>query len=111
MARRILAVALAAGLWSSAAIAADLSLLKVFPNPVRMNIGDRRVTFDNVNGGELKIFNVAGRLVFEATLDSSVSSFIWDLKNNDGRQVASGIYIYLVESGADVRTGKIGVIR
>jgi len=110
MISRILAAAFAVGLMSSTAMA-DLSLLKVFPNPARVNRGDRTIMFDNVAGGELKVFNAAGRLVFEKNLDPAVNSFTWDLKNNDGRDVASGIYVYFLKSGGDQRTGKVGIIR
>ncbi len=111
MTRRILAAAFAVGLISSAAIAADLSLLKVFPNPARVNRGDRTMRFDNIGGGELKIYNAAGRLVLEKNLDASVTTFLWDLKNNDGSEVSSGIYVYFLKSGGDERTGKVGIIR
>ena len=111
MIRRILAAAFAVGLMSSAALAVDLSNLRVFPNPARVNRGDNQITFDNVGAGELKIFNAAGRLVFEKSLDASQTTFVWDLKNNDNTFVVSGIYVFFLQSGSDERRGKLGIIR
>lgn len=111
MIRRILAAALAVGLMSSAAMAADLSLLKVFPNPARVNRGDHQINFANIAGGDLKIYNAAGRLVLDKSIDASVTNFPWDLKNNDGFDCSSGIYVYFLKSGGDERTGKVGIIR
>ena len=84
---------------------------RVFPNPWRR---DRHlgapVTFDElVPGCVVKIFTISGHIV--KTLTSSTSSVVWDLKNDSGNHVASGIYIYLVthtQGGLD--RGKLAII-
>src|SRR4051812_13500526 len=82
-----------------APLSAGLSNLTVFPNPFRPTQGDTTVTFDGITGGgTLKIYNTAGRLVFEKGVDSSSTSFVWDVKNNAGKPMASGMYIYFIES-------------
>jgi hypothetical protein len=112
MSRKVLTAIVAVGLWAGSAHAAFGPNFKVFPNPVRVDQGQSSVLFDDIQGGgELKIFNAAGRLILEKTIDGSVTSFPWDLRNGDGKDVASGIYIYFLETGGSSRTGKIGIIR
>jgi hypothetical protein len=95
-----------------APVSAGLTGFNVFPNPFRPSRGHTTVTFDNISGGgEIKIYNTAGRLVFEKTLDASQTSFVWDVKNTSGKNIASGIYVYYVESTGEQRTGKLGVMR
>lgn len=90
----------------------NFSQLNVFPNPVRVYLGDSSLTFKNVTAPfHLRIYNSRGFLVYEARQDSG-SSLVWDLKNNSGQAVASGIYVYLATDDAGERkTGKIGIIR
>lgn len=57
----------------------------------------------------LKIYTILGEFVFEK--NEFVDNYRWDLKNNEGKKVASGIYIYLLEDGQDKKVGKLGVIR
>jgi hypothetical protein len=95
-----------------APVSADLSQLKIFPNPFRASRGDNKVTFANLSGGgTIKIFNVAGHEVFEKSFDASVTNFDWNVKNNNGDDVASGVYIYFIDSGGDTRHGKLGILR
>ena len=112
--RKILAIAAVMAAAVPAAWPADnLQKLNVFPNPVRVFLGSSAVTFDNVTSDfTLRIYNVAGDLVFETQASGSGNSFVWDLKNNSGRNVASGIYIYAITNSAGEKvTGKIGIIR
>jgi hypothetical protein len=63
---------------------------------------------------KLKIFNIAGELVYKDKQNSGDSGVVeWNCKNKQGDTVASGIYIYILKDLAtgDVKTGKIGVIR
>ncbi|MCJ7646785.1 T9SS type A sorting domain-containing protein, partial [bacterium] len=52
---------------------------------------------------EIKIYNISGELVKKVE-DNEVDraaapiyTFLWDCKNNSGKEIASGIYIYAVE--------------
>ncbi len=74
---------------------------------------------------EIKIYNIAGELVREVGdseinrdgTDPRIYRFLWDCKNDSGKEVASGIYIYIVEvkeksSGATKKVVKrLAVIR
>ncbi len=77
-----------------------------YPNPV---VKGGEVRFIELDGqGIIRIYDAAGVLV--RTLPKN--GHIWDLKNEDGRTVKSGIYFYTVEKyGGVTFTGKIAVIR
>ncbi|MDD2772074.1 MAG: lectin like domain-containing protein [Elusimicrobiales bacterium] len=102
--------------------ARDLENLKVFPSPARFSEG-QRVRFDGIletaSGPEIYIYTVAGRLARKLSggdisrsnslYPAGIVAGLWDGKNSSGEHVASGLYLYLVKTGADRRTGKIGV--
>jgi len=67
-------------------------------------------------GATIKLFTVSGHLV--KTLIPNIATATWDLKNDSGDKVASGVYIYLITTGdtgyggngQEVR-GKIAVVK
>ena len=86
----------------------------VYPNPCKVYAGQNYITFTYLTSdASIKIYTISGDLV--RTLNKLNSSFtnktFWDLKNNAGEKVASGIYIYLIKYRAMVKKGKIVVIR
>ena len=44
-------------------------------------------------------------------LPPAIASATWDLANDKGDKVASGIYLYLIEVGDDTSRGKLVVIK
>ncbi|HVO33177.1 MAG TPA: S8 family serine peptidase, partial [Elusimicrobiota bacterium] len=84
-----------------------------FPNPWdTRKESQRQVTFVNIpTGATLKIFTLSGFWV--KSLMESSNRCIWDLTNDDGRLIASGLYLYSVSGGntGSTMTGKIAVIR
>jgi hypothetical protein len=93
-------------------VSADLAGVRVYPNPWRSDRhATRSITFDMLTvNTTIKIFTVSGNHV--KTLPSSSTSTTWDLTNESGDRVASGIYIYLMttESG-EKETGKVVIIK
>jgi flagellar hook assembly protein FlgD len=85
---------------------------RAYPNPWRADRGyAQQITFDQLAGNTtIKIFTVSGHLI--KTLSTGSSSTNWDLTNDSGDRVASGIYIYRVsnDQGQTAR-GKVVVIR
>ncbi|MEK7274972.1 MAG: CARDB domain-containing protein [Candidatus Desantisbacteria bacterium] len=85
--------------------------IRVYPNPVEAG-KNIEVIFDLLPAGKqvaLKIYNLAGELVFEK---SGVGSIRWGLQNGDNEAVASGVYVYSLRDGDRViKQGKIGVVR
>ncbi|MBF0407166.1 MAG: hypothetical protein HQM10_07425 [Candidatus Riflebacteria bacterium] len=94
--------------------------LKAYPNPARgdamwfaYNFGQRAEEI------KLKIYDVAGHEVtsFE-TFDFnalSTGKLKWDLRNDDGKRVANGVYLYKIEAiknGQKIKSrGKLAVLR
>jgi len=100
--------------WSSATItivSADLSAARVFPNPWRAARGDGPITFDQMSANStVKIFTVSSRWV--KTLSAPGGSVSWDLTNDSGEKVASGLYLYLITDSQGNKTrGKLAIIR
>lgn len=97
---------------------ANLERVGVVPNPFRSNApwdspGGDEVHFINLpTRSTVKVYTVAGDLVRVIEHEDRVRDFArWDLKNADGRDVASGIYIYRVESGSFSFQNRFIVIR
>jgi sugar lactone lactonase YvrE len=97
------------------AAALDLGGIKAYPNPYRPGSGG---SYDRAGGilftgltvhAEIKIFNIAGELVYEAIKDNGLSDFNWLALNNSGNRVASGVYIVLIKNAAEKKLIKIAI--
>ncbi len=92
-------------------ISADLSSIKVAPNPWRSDkYPGIPITFSQLSAGStIKIFTISGHEVRKLSGGPSVA---WDLKNDSGDKVGSGIYIYLMTDpqGNKVK-GKLAIIK
>ncbi|MEW6607385.1 MAG: FG-GAP-like repeat-containing protein [bacterium] len=90
----------------------NLNSTLVYPNPAYKG---NMVTFDNLINDKiisLKIFNLAGELIYEKDKRSQNNKITWDLQNKDNEPVASGIYIYFLNDyTGSIKRGKIGVIK
>ena len=85
-------------------------------SPYYHNFPDGSIKFFNMpSDAEIKIFTVAGDLVWEhhhtsPTGDDGVAT--WNVKNMSGGDVCSGVYVYRVEtSGGESMYGRVIVIR
>lgn len=92
----------------AAALKQQLEAISVFPNPFlgrneEASAGEAFVTFSGLHAGDctLRIFSLAGDLVRKLEHAESPSAGTpfeyWDLRNELGEQVASGMYIVHVE--------------
>ena len=87
-----------------------------FPNPYRPSKGHDRVYFDNIppEAEKIMIFDVAGDEVFTHNFrNPPTRRWEWLVENRDGKQLASGLYIYVIlgNGGKKIKSGKIAVIR
>lgn len=96
-----------------------LSRITVFPNPYlgghsnETSITQRYVTFGNIPGGSrIDIYSLTGLLVKSIDADQTATPFVrWDLKNDHGLYVASGIYIARVSvPGVGAVTRKVALL-
>jgi hypothetical protein len=91
--------------------AKDINNVYAFPVPFKSE--NETITFANVYPeSTIKIYTINGELV--KTFENSGTDYkqIWDVTNNLGEKVASGVYIYLITNPqGEKKTGKIAVIR
>lgn len=97
---------------------ADLERVRVVPNPYRGHEswdqpGQSELHFINLPPrATIKIFTVAGDLVRTIQHNDPVRDFErWDLKNDPGKDVSSGIYMYRIEAANFEFQSKFVVIR
>ncbi len=97
---------------------ANLNQVRVVPNPFRASVpwdapGGHEVHFTNLpQDARIKIYTVAGDLVAELIHSDRVRDFErWNLKNENGRDVASGIYMFRVEAASFSFQDRFIVIR
>lgn len=90
--------------YSSTLAKSQLDQINVFPNPYygvnseEVNKYNRFVTFSHLpEKANIKIFNLAGVLVRSIEKDDVDQYQRWDLANNYGLPVASGLYIAYIE--------------
>ena len=88
----------------------NLTNVIAYPNPCKDH---NKITFKNLTDQyKIRIYNIAGELIYEKELTNTNGNAEWNLKNRSGKDVASGVYIYLITNNQNQKaTGKIGVIR
>jgi hypothetical protein len=97
--------------------AEDLKRINVVPNPYygyhsgEMNAFDRWMQFTLLpEKCTIRVFDLAGNLVRKMAKDARTPFLRWDMKNEYGLPVASGIYVYHVEApGIGDKIGKLAV--
>ncbi len=85
--------------------------IHVFPNPFKPSQGDSFITFRNIPlNSKIIITTLSGELVRELSGNTS-TDVVWDVKNQQGRSLASGAYYYRVDFPAGSTSGKIAIIK
>ncbi len=98
-------------IWT-APIAFSASLdIHPYPNPFRASEGHTSIIFANLPPeSRLTIATVSGKIVREVE-GIGPDSWVWDVKNDNGRELASGVYLYIVEYENGYSRDKVMVIR
>lgn len=99
-------------------VAKDLSDVYVYPNPAKISEGNTRVTFANLtNRVKINIFSLSGKPIKEILVNTDNGGFEYDLADENGDRIPSGIYIYRIVSLDESQNetqeifGKFAVIR
>ncbi|MBI3013066.1 MAG: T9SS type A sorting domain-containing protein, partial [Elusimicrobia bacterium] len=91
--------------------ASEVGQAKVFPNPFRPFQGHTQIKFTNLPPATtIKIFSFSGNIVRELTTDANGQA-VWNGKNSAGHDVASDIYLALIEGPGGKQIVKVGVQR
>ena len=87
-----------------------LEEIAISQNPVIASDGNQEVQFKVPQNSEIYIYTISGRLV--ARLNRDVSQIrSWNLKNQQGEPVASGVYLWFVKSENTEKLNKFSIIR
>lgn len=91
----------------------NLEQAHCYPNPYKPSRGHTKITFARLtNHTKLKIYNIAGEFVYDDEQDTPDGELPWDVVNNDGDKLASGVYIYLITDNAGNKAkGRFAVIK
>jgi hypothetical protein len=90
--------------------ASDLSAAKPFPNPYRPLFGELTFAF-LTPAAAVAVFDASGQLVRSLVERDGDGGVLWDGRNQAGQLVGSGIYLYRITDGEEVRLGKLAVLR
>jgi sugar lactone lactonase YvrE len=108
------------------AASANLSNFMVAPNPYRPNdasagngqnytgaVGTGVYFLNLPTSVRIEVYTLTGGKVFNYSTSNSTGQVQWDVKNEDNRPVASGVYLYVITDLATNQrvTGKLAVIR
>jgi len=94
-------------------IPVKFSLHPAFPNPFNP-ITNIRYDLPEASYIDLRVFDLAGREVrtlvrgFDHAGEKSV---VWDAKDNNGRSVSAGVYIYRLETAGQVQSQKLILLK
>ena len=83
----------------------------VIPNPYRPEQHGDGVVFKNIPAGStIRIADVNGDFVKELLTAEGVD-VVWNVTNNAGNKLASGVYLYYVISKGAIAQGKLAIIK
>jgi len=92
-------------------IPANIDILVVYPNPFKPIRGDSEIIFDGLPANStIRIYDISGSLIREIE-NITLGTYAWDVKDDYGRNVDSGIYIYIVSNDKERKIGKLAIIR
>lgn len=90
----------------------SVSSAHVYPNPCTLAKGCTGITFTRLTlRATVRIFTVSGEKVRTILKNNNIDSVGWDLRNEAGSIVASGLYLYVVSGEGTSKTGKIVIVR
>ncbi|MDI6786126.1 MAG: T9SS type A sorting domain-containing protein, partial [bacterium] len=104
-------------IFALAEIVTTLSLIKTYPNPCNLN-EIKHITFGPIpyNANQIKIFNIAGELIYTLTegkgFELNTNTAKWYCINESGKTISSGVYIFYLETeDGKYQRGKFVIIK
>ncbi len=91
---------------------ATVGTAHVYPNPCTLRDGCNGVTFTRLTlRAVITVFTLSGEKVRTIEKTNNIDSVGWDLRNEAGARVASGLYLYVVKGEGSTKKGKIVIAR
>ncbi len=91
---------------------ADVSAAHAYPNPCYAKRACTGVTFTRLTlNAMIYIYTVSGEKVRRIEKNNNIDSVGWDLRNDAGSLVASGLYLYRIKGGNSSKMGKLVIVR
>ncbi|MDY6915666.1 MAG: S8 family serine peptidase, partial [Candidatus Cloacimonadota bacterium] len=93
----------------------DLNHLIIYPNPFNTNKYEH-ISFANLpleKSGKIWIYELDGNLIFKdeiGELSQLENVYRWDGRNNSGKKISSGLYIFVLNIDDKYKRGKIAII-
>jgi flagellar hook assembly protein FlgD len=84
----------------------------VYPNPItKKDSTNKAFTFFLIpaDTATLRVYTLDGHLVKAITKNDTSDRMTWDLNNEQGSQIASGIYLYVITGPGGSKKGKLAV--
>lgn len=101
--------------FSLASALENLDQVAVYPNPYKPHsgLGHTKVFFINLlPSSSIKIYTLTGELVKTLEDERGLGELDWDVTNESGEKIASGIYVYYVSSeNSGHKIGKLAVVK
>jgi len=83
--------------------------IKAMPNPFNSTV---RISFDLDTEARALIMDLNGRVVRSfGTVGSGNNTILWDGRDDDGKILPSGMYLFIINTGNKVYGKKVGLIR
>ncbi|HNB10060.1 MAG TPA: DUF6055 domain-containing protein [bacterium] len=105
------------GLTDGSSSHATVTNLQIYPNPIRMDLHNTlNIKFDLRKTASVvfEVYSISGKRMVHhnyGKFDPNNHLLNWDIKDNAGKFLPSGIYIYRLNIGDYSKTGKIAVVR
>jgi hypothetical protein len=89
-----------------------LDAAHVYPNPCRARDGCNKLSFSGLTlDADIYVYTISGELVRKMRKTGNFQEWDWDLRNDAGSGVASGLYLFFIRSTGTTKKGKIIITR
>jgi hypothetical protein len=96
------------------AIPADLSQAIIYPNPIRPHEQHTgKIVFANLPGDtSISIYSITGALIEQLKVgEADRGKKEWFILNTASSEVASGVYVYVLEANGQRKSGKLAILK
>jgi hypothetical protein len=78
--------------------------LSSYPNPFN---AQTLITYNNIEGGDLSIYDITGRLIRTLTVNGKEGDVMWNATDDDGNHVSSGVYFIRARTSYGYTSSKV----